>query len=527
MDSLDGLYRESDVYREGDTWYRDMRTPGFAGVQAPNPDNSVQWLAKQIVADERFAEATVKFWWPAIMGSEVAEPPEDEGDADFEGRLLAANAQATEVTRLANGFRRGFQGRAAHNLKDLLVEIVLSKWFRADALEDGNPIRRIALSGAGARRLLTPEELARKTVALTGFQWGRYRRHILTGCWPTCDLQPNSWTHGFRLLYGGIDSDGITMRARDITSVMAGVAKRHAAMASCPVVMREFYLVPEEERRLFAGINRDVTPGSELAAAFEIEAGSWADRDMLSLSGPLTSGSKNVRLTFHNGYWDGNRGRNIKLDRLEVRDDTGRIVTRRELEEVEPSVDCHGTIDDNFAFWCTGSVDVPIDIPAAGSHEIEIVAWADQAGAELPKLSVIVESDTEGSGAAVRAKLVELHDKLLGVQVTPHSSDVEAAHRLFVDVMERGRKAQEISFRDSICYWNWLNDLFYFEGILDDAVMEQHENDDGAGWWWYEFDRDRVEEFMEGIDWSDPHHTAQAWAVVLAYLLTDYRYLYL
>ena len=91
-DELAKLAMSAALYREGDTWYRDMRTPGFAGEQAPKPD-SVQWLARKIVADERFAEATVKFWWPAIIGSEVAEPPEDQGDADFEGLLVAANAQ--------------------------------------------------------------------------------------------------------------------------------------------------------------------------------------------------------------------------------------------------------------------------------------------------------------------------------------------------------------------------------------------------------------------------------------------------
>ena len=42
------------------------------------------------------------------MGSEVAEPPAEEGDADFEGQLLAANAQSAEVRRLAEGFRQGF-----------------------------------------------------------------------------------------------------------------------------------------------------------------------------------------------------------------------------------------------------------------------------------------------------------------------------------------------------------------------------------------------------------------------------------
>ena len=365
-------------YQLGDTWFRDVRTPGFAGKLAPDPDNSVQWLAKQIVGDERFAESTVKFWWPAIMGGEVAEPPEDEGDADFEGRLLAANAQGAEVTRLANGFRRGFQGGSAYNLKDLLVEIVLSRWFRADSVEDANPVRSVALRGAGAKRLLTPEELARKTDALTGIRWGREPRisEAYRG-------QRTFLSEDYRLLYGGIDSDGVTERTRDITTVMAGAAKRHAAEVSCPIVMREFYLVPEAERRLFAGIDRDVT-----------------DPD------------------------------------------------------------------------------------------------------------------------AIRSKLVELHSELLGVQVTSHSPDVEVAYRLFVDVMERGRAAHDDWLE--WCDWNW--DFLYFEGILDGAVIEvESEN----GWRWYNLDWDRVGPFLNGIDWSDPNHAAQAWIVVLAYLLTDYRYLYL
>ena len=369
----------ANPYQTGDTWYRDMRVPGFDGVAAPDSNNSVQWLAKQIVADDRFAEATVEFWWPAIMGSEVAEPPEDEGDADFEGRLLAANAQGAEVTRLANGFRRGFQGGTAYNLKDLLVEIVLSKWFRADAIEDANPVRYVALRDAGARRLLTPEELAHKTAALTGVQWRR-EIHISNAI----QGQTSALTDEYRLLYGGIDSDGITERAHDITSVMAGVAKRHAARVSCAVTMRDFYLVPEADRLVFDGIDRNVT-------------------------------------------------------------------------------------------------------------------------------------DTD----AIRNKLVDLYDELLAVQVTPHSPDVETAYQLFVDEMERKRQARDRRFE----WWECpLDDLFFFEGILDGAVVE-YENE--TGWRWYNYDWDRIGPFMDGIDWSDPHYTAQAWTVVLAYLLMDYRYVYL
>ena len=511
-------------YREGDTWYRDMRVPGFGDEFAPSSDNSVQWLARRIVADERFAEATVKFWWPAIMGSEVAEPPEDEGDAGFEGLLLAANAQAVEVGRLATGFRHGFHGGAAYNLKDLLVEIVLSRWFRADALEDGDPVRRIALEDAGARRLLTPEELARKTAALTGFSWGR---HIRTNCYPRCDPEPTALTDEYRLLYGGIDSDGITERARDITTVMEGVARTHALEASCPIVLRELYLAPDEERRLFSGIDPFVTPRSEFSASFEIRAGSPSRRETLSFGGFLSAGAKTVTLAYANDFWEPpNNDRNVRLDRLVVRDAAGRTVVRRELETLAPVTDCNRPAGDHFALHCRGSVEVPIRIPAAGDYQLEVVAWADQAGDELPRLSAVVEAATgSGEGAGViREKLVELYDKLLGVQVTPYSPDVEAAYGLFVDVWESKR---ELQGNDSWRLTNWrcgLNDIFYFDGILDDVIVRR-ENE--SGYVWHQFDWDRVNDFLNGFDLTDPQAVAQTWVVVLAYLLMDYRYLYL
>ena len=512
----------ANAYKTGDTWYRDMRTPGFDGKLAPNPDNSVQWLAKKIVADKRFAEATVKFWWPAIMGSEVAEPPEDEGDADFEGLLLAANAQGAEVTRLANGFRRGFRGRATYNLKDLLVEMVLSSWFRADAVEDDHPVRSVALRDAGARRLLTPEELDRKTAALTGLRWGWWPR--ISGAYRGPDSR---LTDAYRLLYGGIDSDGVTERARDLTSVMAGVAKRHAVQVSCSVVRRELYLLPETDRRLFAGIDRLVTPALEFGATFEVEAGSRSDRETLSLDGRLTAGPKTVRLAFTNDYWGGETAdRNVHLDRLVVRNTAGRMVVRRELEELGSQGDCCTPNGDNFALWGGGgALEVPVEVPSAGSYTIEVVAWADQAGDELPRLSVVVESDAGGSAgeSAIRSKLVELYDELLGVQVTPHSPDVEAAYRLFVEVMDLGRRSER---HDWLELWRCDRGLplDYFEGILDDSVVER---EDDGGWRWYDIDWDRVDDFARSINWSDPHHTAQAWVVVLASLLMDYRYLYL
>ena len=377
-----------EVYREGDAWYRDMRAPGFGSELAPSADNSLQWLAERIVSDGRFAEATVKFWWPAVMGSDVAEAP-SEGDADFAGRLLASNAQASEVARLAGGFRRGFAGGERYDLKHLLTEIALSKWFRAESVTGDDPVRAAALSRAGAKRLLTPEELARKTVAVTGFDWLRSLRRP----WDR-PAEALNWTNverSYGLLYGGIDSDGITRRSRDLTSVMAGVAKRHAAASACPIVMKDFYLVKDEKRRLFGGI--DATTA---------------------------------------------------LGRTTV---------------------------------------------------------------------------TPAAERSIRAKLVELHRKLLGAEVDTKSPDIEAAFDLFVDAWRRGRMSDRgDDFRELRCAFP--DDRRYFDGILDDHWTT---NEEGHVDW----DYGRVDDFIDKTDMADPHHVARTWVVVLAYLMTDPRYLHL
>ena len=402
-------------YRESDVWYRDMRTPGFvdsAGFVQPLPDertdDSLRWLAQRIVEDERFAKSVVRFWWPSLMGAEVAEQPGEDGDADYDTRRREADAQTHEIRRLADGFRRGFRwsGQGPHNLKDLLVELSMSKWFRAAGLEDEQPLRRDALKAAGAKRMLTPEELARKTAAVTGVQWRRNLNPL--------GIRPDQWrtdalSDDYRLLYGGIDSDGITDRLGDITPIMAAVANRQATEVSCPVVLREFYVLPDDKRLLFDGIGVDVVP------------------------------------------------------------------------------------------------------TVAG-------------GAENP-------SPDDGSRGAMRikTKLAELHERLYAVPVAVDSADVSTAYALFVDVWERKREAEDAGFFDDLeCAFD--GDHRFFEGVADDIVpsglpvLGERENDAGGFWGW---DYGEINEFKRELDPQDPHGAARAWVVVLAYLLMDYRYLYL
>ncbi|MDE0036186.1 MAG: DUF1588 domain-containing protein [Gammaproteobacteria bacterium] len=529
-DELAKLEIAASPYRTGDTWYRDMREPGFNGESLADSATGLQWLARHIADDPRFAEATVKFWWPAIMGRDVVESPQDEHDADFDARLLAASAQAAHVRALAEGFRDGFDDGEPYNLKDLFVEIALSDWFRAEAIDgESSAIQRAALAHAGISRLLTPEELAHKTDTITGFQWGRwehpsarpFRQHTNA----LADVR------GYRLLYGGIDSDGITDRSRDLTSVMASVARTHAVESSCPIVFREFYLLPDEDRRLFGGIHKNVSPVAETGGSFSIEAESFDERETLVVNGHLPAGTNTVWLSFPNDYYNEDSGadRNVRLDALEVVDSNGAIVERVEFEDLEESCGSSESSDgseepDHRALWQPCELRIPLEIPTGGVHDVKVIAWADLAGGQLPFLDVAVESNTETSAGsrAIRNKLVELYDKLLGIEVGAESPEVVDAYGLFVDVWQRRRETNNNWFFDTAC--NWGSDIRYFDGIADDVLIK-HERDWGS---YYGWDWPRVNQIL--YDEAAPYDSAavvRSWSIVLTYLLMDYRYLYL
>ena len=511
------------IYEEGDTWYRDMRAPGIGTALAPDADNSVAWLARQIVARDGFAEAAVKFWWPAIHGSEVLTTPDATDDADFAGIALAADAQRAEIERLAAEFRTGIRGGAPFNLKDLLVEMVMSEWFRADSIPDDHPVRSVALLRAGAKRLLTPEELASKTLALTGVQWGRQWREP----WHDVRARHTALTHDYATLYGGIDSDGITQRARDMTAVMAGVAQLHAVELSCPIVLRELYLLADEDRLLFDGIDQWVTPVSEFGGSFEIAGSSRSSRQTVSLSGPLKAGEKLLRVAFLNDYWDEETedDRNLRLHRMVVRKTDDRSVVRSyEFSKIRDP-HCGDASYDHYALWGECAVEVPFELQADGDYTVEVTAWADQAGDELARARVQLEStDGRSAGAlSIRRKLGDLHDKLIGVRPAWTVTDTRATYELFKDVWGRQReKGHDDFFSDLDC--DWTNDQFFLDGILAEPRVRYT---DEEGRLRYDWDWNRINRFWESRDFSDPNGAARTWVVVLMALLMDQRYLHL
>ena len=167
-----------------------------------------------------------------------------------------------------------------------------------------------------------------------------------------------------------------------------------------------------------------------------------------------------------------------------------------------------------------------MSIPADGDYRIDVVAYQQAAGEESARLGIVVESDSDTSrGAmAIRSKLVELHEKLLGVTVTVDSPEVETAFRLFVEVWDRKRRSGDWREEKIACD---IGDHLYFEEIADD-VLQFYTNEDG--YFYYDFNWDRVEEILDEVGWwgqGRQNPVVRTWVVVLAYFLTDYRYLFL
>ena len=282
--------------------------------------------------------------------------------------------------------------------------------------------------------------------------------------------------------------------------------------------------MPDEKQRLFGGIDRSVSPAWESSGSAAISAKSWKERQANYLAVSLDAGDKTVRLGFMNDFWDEETraDRNLILDELIIRDRHGSVVEVVELGNLDPNEvggpHWEGT---SYTLWSEGWLDVPVSIPAYGDYRIEVVAYQDAAGEEPAMLEIVVESDdneTSRGARAIRRKLVELHEKLLGVTVTIDSPEVEAAFRLFVEVWERKRRANadgpDWREEDIVCD---IRDQLYFEGIADDVLqVYTDENGDSD----YHFNHDRAGEILDKSGFHRPDPVVRTWAVVLAYFLT-------
>lgn len=257
--SLPASYRfdPASDYQFGDTWYSDMLAPGFGEELAPDSDNSIQWLAEKFVKDPRFGYGTVYFWYPAVMGRDAYVLPENPEDTDYESKLAAYSTEQAMMQDTAARFIAGNAGNGDHNLKDLLVDLTLSDHFRAESVDAITSVQDVELDRVGTGKLLTPEQLNRKLETTTGFSWDY-------GSFSALD-------EVYGLIYGGIDSFGITDRATDLTTLMSSVVTTMANEVSCPITAQEFGL-SQSQRKLFPYVQLNSLPtNSETAIRTNIQ----------------------------------------------------------------------------------------------------------------------------------------------------------------------------------------------------------------------------------------------------------------
>ncbi|HEY8377253.1 MAG TPA: DUF1588 domain-containing protein [Nannocystis sp.] len=229
------------------TWYTDMRLPGFGDVKLPEgmEATSEQWLAKQIVADPRFAQSAVAIVWKGLLGTEPLTEPFDASMPGYEEALKAFEVQDRVIKKIAQKF-----ADSNYNLKVVFREIIKTDYFRAKNVRgELDESRALELAQLGTAQYLPPEQLNRKIEAVTGYPWRRNPGD------PDYLLNANE----YKIFYGGIDSDSIVTRITEPNGIMANIALRMANEMACVATARDFAKDPSD-RLLFPYVETSFVP---------------------------------------------------------------------------------------------------------------------------------------------------------------------------------------------------------------------------------------------------------------------------
>ena len=479
INALDGIR-----YTEGDTWYKDMREPGFLASTTPKEAESLQWLAAEIVKDPWFAESVVRFWWPSLMGQPVIEAPEVVEDERFQEQLALSEAQQSYITETAARFAEGLNGGQPFNGRDLIVELITSPWFRLINLEEANSLS----NQLGSRRLLTPEELEAKFAGLTGFYWGHYNnryaeRHI-TG-------RQSRLSGELQVLYGGIDSRNVTRRADQMSPLMFNIAEKMALETACEVVVRDFAEAPAE-RRMLGNTRRLTTPESTLVAQVAAEVPLAEFSTVIETTAQIEPGPVSIFVTFNNQLGDENGSRNARFDRIVITSPSGMeaVIEFEEAPQGTRITGCGHHTDTYHQLSCNGSIIIPFEAAEAGNYTLELIGAGEQYGDEPVRVELSIVDKVSGE-PALKRQIQDLHQLLLGETLTTDDPEVEATYALLVESY-RTRKESGVTH---VNQWP-----------LESCPNHQ----------WR----------LSDLDGSDPTFMVGAWINVLTYLMTDFRFLH-
>ncbi|KNZ34057.1 MAG: hypothetical protein AD742_01065 [Methylibium sp. NZG] len=227
-------------YQAGDNWFRDGKAPGFGSTPMPggfagNPA-ALQWLGQQVAADSRFALGAVHFWYEGLFGRAPLKAPFDQASPQYAAMQAAYTAQNDEFKAIASRFATN-QGNGAYNVKDLLIDLMTSRWSRADRVTALNTTRALELHDVGSLNMLPPSQLNQKLIGLVGQGWNEF---------------DNPYT-GMALSYGDFDGNQRVNRAKSHTMMQSIAIDRLVAVRSCTFTQADFNK-PMADRLLFPAV---------------------------------------------------------------------------------------------------------------------------------------------------------------------------------------------------------------------------------------------------------------------------------
>jgi hypothetical protein len=248
-------------------WHPDMKQAGFGEevLPAEKSQRALEWLASQVIQDNRFQISAVHIMFEGLSGQTAIKEPDDPTVEGYLETIKAAKVQRQVFSEIAQRFVD-----SSYNLKTVVKEIIKSPYYRAYNAVGLDRSRELELAEVGMGRLLIPEQLNRKIVAATGYPWGQPPSDDFEGRELLTDMD-----NGYLLLYGGIDSVDTVERITEPNGIMANVVKRMANEMSCTAVPQDF-AKPSAERRLFPLVEPNFQP--EDGNGFEIPASASAIR---------------------------------------------------------------------------------------------------------------------------------------------------------------------------------------------------------------------------------------------------------
>ena len=523
-DSLDQFYKHpedgsSSPWQQGDLWYRDMRAPGLFETAITSRDYTLRELAGLMVEETGFVRAAVQFWWPAIFGSKPVELPSVESDQGFAEKNTAFLAQQASIDEFT------FTLEQQLNAKDMLVEMIMSPWFSAQRSTNYEFQAAQLEADLGAEQLLSPSQIAAKTMNLTGVYW-------------RTNENPDGSTYSkydeLSVLLGGIDSIAVTERATLLTPSMAAILQTHAVETACPIVVKELAL-PLAKRRLFLKVDETITPLSIALITADVTSSSSTDWQEHKLDAQIPANGAEIKVSFTNPYcdYDGEKcieQRVLYVDGLTLRHASG---AEQRFEVTAPEIQISGDNcylgDSHATFYSDCTMSLNLDLDNTDNFEIIAHLAAQQAPSKEQPTQATIEvligediMDAQTNNALlIKQQIVDLFTKLHGKPYTIDSQQVQQTYSLFASALASANQSS------SSYIYNcnpWSIDGHFFSDLLTPEELEAVRSPSPNGNH-YEMDWESMEFNSHEIT-RDSTGVKRAWVAVIAYLLSHYDYLH-